>query len=139
MEKICTNDEITSQSESQPEPSQTEVDQGRMHEADERLPTIDRVPIDEIRVGAGGTLVAPREDLGDAIVGIRSSRRGSGCRFRLSESTHLWKQSQKGGNESLVIAFTRLRRFRVQAHSILERDERADGHRAIVRAIRGKR
>jgi hypothetical protein len=60
MSEVSTNNQIASQ----PEPSEAEADQGRMREAGESLPTIDRVPIDEIRVGAGGTLVVPREDIG---------------------------------------------------------------------------
>jgi hypothetical protein len=67
MDKICTNNEITSQSESQPEPVEIEADRDRTYEADESLPAIDRVPIDGLRVGAGGTLVVPREDIGDEI------------------------------------------------------------------------
>jgi hypothetical protein len=62
-----TNNRITSPSESQPEPAEVEADRGWTQEADESLPTIDRVPIEEIRVVGGGTLVVPREDLGDAI------------------------------------------------------------------------
>jgi hypothetical protein len=67
MNEISANNRITSQRESQPELSEAEVDQGWTQEAGEGLPTIDRVPIDELRVGAGGALVVPREDLGDEI------------------------------------------------------------------------
>jgi hypothetical protein len=37
--------------------------------ADEGLPAIDRIPVQEIRVGAGGPLVVPREALGADIDG----------------------------------------------------------------------
>jgi hypothetical protein len=61
MDEVSTNNRIVSQ----PEPAEAEADRGRMPEAGEGLPTIDRRPDAEIRVGAGGTLVVPREDLGD--------------------------------------------------------------------------
>jgi hypothetical protein len=100
MNEVSTN--TNNRIASRPEPAEVEADQGQMQEADVRLPTIDHVAINELRVSDGGKLVVPREDLGDAMVGIRSSRRASGSRFRLNESSHFWKHSQTGGEESLV-------------------------------------
>jgi hypothetical protein len=45
-------------------PPQAVLDRAGADGADEGLPVIDRVPVEEIRVGAGSTLVVPHEDHG---------------------------------------------------------------------------
>jgi hypothetical protein len=60
MNEVSTDNRLASR----PEPAEVEADQGRMQEADESLPTIDRVPTEEIRVGADGTRTAPTGGLG---------------------------------------------------------------------------
>jgi hypothetical protein len=50
-------------------PPDAVVDRDGPDGADAGLPAIDRIPVEEIRVGAGGPLVVPREDLGADIDG----------------------------------------------------------------------
>ena len=60
MNKVSTNNQIESQSESQPEPAEVE--------ADESLPTIDHVPNEEIRDSADSQFGTP-------VAGLSSSRK----------------------------------------------------------------
>jgi hypothetical protein len=54
MNEVSINNRIASQ----PEPAEVVADQGRTREAREGLPTIDRLPNAEIRVGDRGTRAA---------------------------------------------------------------------------------
>ncbi len=63
MEHVSFNNRIAAHLEAQAPPIAPEAEQGEIGGAEPIVPTIERVPLEEpIRVGAGGTLVVPRED-----------------------------------------------------------------------------
>ena len=65
MDHVSPNNRITPHLEAQPPPIASETDQVEIEGAEPIVHMIERVPLEEpIRVGAGGTLIVPREDIG---------------------------------------------------------------------------
>ncbi len=63
MDHVSSNNRIAAHLEAPPPSTATETEQAKIEATEPIVPMIKRVPLEEpIRVGAGGTLVVPRED-----------------------------------------------------------------------------